>query len=62
MNSKALFNATCWFILGDVSMIIAINMPSYVSLGTAFKVTWDGLTFINGSFESRRAWVSLPYR
>ena len=36
MNSKALFNATCWFILGDVSMIIAINMPSYVSLGTVF--------------------------
>ena len=55
MNSKALFNATCWFILGDVSMIIAINMSSYVSLGTAFKVTWDGLTYTNGSFESRRA-------
>ena len=57
MNSKALFNATCWFILGDVTMIITINMPSYVSLGTvwvpSFKVTWDGLTFTNGSFESR---------
>ena len=47
MNSKVLFNATCWSILGDVSMIIALLRQSVWV--PSFKVTWDGLTFTNGS-------------
>ena len=45
MNSKALFNATCWSILGDVSMIIALlrqfGYPLLKSRGTVLLSQTD---------------------
>ena len=45
MNSKVLFNATCWSILGDVSMIIALlrqfGYPLLKSRGTGLLSQTD---------------------
>ena len=57
MNSKALFNATCWSILGDFCMVIALlrqfGYRLLKSRGTGLLSQFTN-GYFDGSFESRR--------